>query len=117
MKQIIGPIIIITLAISAVSAQAADQDVRRHGAKGDGVTMDSAAFQKAIDEASAGGGGVVRVPPGKYLIANVALKSNVTLRLDKGATLLGSTDSKDYPNVTTPSILTAKDAEHVGIEG
>ena len=56
---------------------------------GDGVTKDTAAFQKALDECSAAGGGEVVVPAGNYLIGSIALKSNATLRLEKDANLIG----------------------------
>ncbi|MEV3913791.1 glycosyl hydrolase family 28 protein [Streptomyces canus] len=67
-------------------------DVRDYGAKGDGSANDTPAVNKAITAASsAAGGGVVRFPPGDYKAKNtVHMKSHVTLRLDKGATLQGS---------------------------
>src|SRR5688572_25133569 len=40
-------------------------DVTDHGAVGDGVTVDTAAIQAAVDEAAARGG-IVRFPPGHY---------------------------------------------------
>ncbi|MCC5850307.1 MAG: hypothetical protein JJU29_19655 [Verrucomicrobia bacterium] len=46
-------------------------NVRDTGAKGDGVTDDSAAFRMAIDQAAARGGGTVLVPPGTYLLNEV----------------------------------------------
>jgi hypothetical protein len=42
-------------------------DVRDHGATGDGVTPDNAAFVAAVAAVQAGGGGIVYVPPGRYL--------------------------------------------------
>ncbi|WP_405674125.1 glycosyl hydrolase family 28 protein [Streptomyces canus] len=67
-------------------------DVRDYGAKGDGSANDTPAVNKAITAASsAAGGGVVRFPPGDYKARNtIHMKSHVTLRLDKGATLQGS---------------------------
>jgi hypothetical protein len=41
--------------------------VREFGAKGDGVTDDTAAFQAALDKAGKEGGGVVHAPRGNYL--------------------------------------------------
>ncbi len=65
-------------------------DVRTFGAKGDGVTIDSPAIDKAIAEASAKGGGVVWFPRGTYASYTIHLKSNVTLYLDRGAVLLAA---------------------------
>lgn len=62
------------------------------GAVGDGKTMNTAALQKAIDATPAGG--VLEVPSGTFVSGAVNLKSNMTLKLDAGATLLG-TDSVD----------------------
>ena len=72
-------------------------DVRSFGAKGDGQTLDTRAIQAAIDSASACGGETVVLTPGKYLSGTLVLKSNVTLHIERGATLLGSTQFSDYP--------------------
>lgn len=42
------------------------QDVRRHGAVGNGATRDDAAFQAAVDNLPESGG-IVHIPPGTYL--------------------------------------------------
>jgi len=58
-------------------------DVRKTGAKGDGITDDTRSFQNAIDSVASSGGGTVFVPGGKYFIdgdVSVKLKSHVTLR-------------------------------------
>jgi len=74
-------------------------DPRGFGAKADGVTKDTAAIQAAIDSCARRGGGTapetVRLTPGTYLSAPIVLRSNITLELDKGATLLGSADHAD----------------------
>ncbi|MGH7994637.1 MAG: glycosyl hydrolase family 28-related protein, partial [Limisphaerales bacterium] len=72
-------------------------NVRAYGATGDGVTKDTAAFQKALDACAAAGGGEVIVSAGNYLIGSIELKSHTTVRLDQGAHLLGSSDLDDYP--------------------
>ncbi len=60
------------------------------GAKGDGVTLDTNAINRTIDAAAGGGGGTVFFPAGIYLSFSIRLKSNITLHLDNGATLLAA---------------------------
>ncbi|MBI3849317.1 MAG: hypothetical protein HY298_03345 [Verrucomicrobia bacterium] len=43
--------------------------VRDFGAKGDGTTDDTAAFQRALDAATKAGGGIVHAPRGNYFFA------------------------------------------------
>ncbi len=74
-------------------------DVRYYGAVGDGRSLDTPAIQSAIDACHAQGGGTVVVPPGSYVTGAIFLRSNLTLYLDAGATLLGSEDPTDYPIV------------------
>jgi len=74
-------------------------NVRTFGAAGDGTTKDTAAFQQAINACADAGGGVVSVPAGDYLIGSIELRSYTTLRLEKGAHLIGSPDLADYPVV------------------
>ncbi len=71
-------------------------DVRDFGAKGDGVDMDTAAIQSAIDRCSEYGGGTVLFPSGKYLTGTIYIKSNVTVHLQADATVLGSVKIGDY---------------------
>jgi polygalacturonase len=72
-------------------------NVRDLGATGDGKTKDTLAIQQALDRCVLLGGGEVLVPPGEYLTGALVLRSNTTLRLDEGASLLGSPDIADYP--------------------
>jgi len=71
-------------------------DVRTFGAAGDGKTLDTAAITKAIGAANSAGGGTVLFPPGTYLSGTLELLSNVTLYLEAGSVIEGSTDVKDY---------------------
>jgi len=73
-------------------------DVTSYGAVGDGKTSNTRPIQKAINAASEAGGGTVYVPPGVYLSGTIYLRNKITLHLSVGATLLGSTDLKDYPS-------------------
>ncbi|MCR5717047.1 MAG: glycoside hydrolase family 28 protein [Lachnospiraceae bacterium] len=72
-------------------------DVTQFGAVGDGITLDTAALQQAIDTCYANGGGTVVLPGGKtYKCGSLVLKSNVELHLESGARLLASDNMADY---------------------
>ena len=60
------------------------------------VSGDGAAIQAAIDQAAQTGGGRVVVAPGDHPCASLRLRSHVTLHLEKGARLVGSTKPEDY---------------------
>ena len=123
--------LLITLALPAafatISASAhgssATCNPRAYGAKGDGVTKDTAAIQEAIDVCEGRGGGTVRLIAGTYLSAPIALGSNITLQIDKGATLLGSSDHGDYPPIQEfrrpglQALVSATNASNVAIRG
>ena len=56
-------------------------NVKDHGAKGDGKTDDTAAFQRALDAAGKAGGGTVYAPVGNYLFAGqLNVPNAVTLK-------------------------------------
>jgi polygalacturonase len=78
-------------------AASASLSVLDFGARADGVTKDTAAFQKALDACASRGGGTVLVPKGIYLIGSIVLGSNTVLRLENRANLCGSSDPEDYP--------------------
>jgi polygalacturonase len=79
-------------------------DVREFGAVGDGVALDTQAIQKAVDACARAAGGKVYLQGGTFLSGTIRLKSNVTLYVEAGATLLGSRNIADYPDIT-PKIL------------
>ena len=58
-------------------------------------------INKVIDRCSAEGGGRVVIPAGTWLTGPITLKSNVNLHLEEGATLLFTSDLKEYPLVYT----------------
>jgi polygalacturonase len=103
-------------------------DVRDYGAKPDGKTMCTKSIQKAIDECAKNSGGTVYFPPGTFLSGTIYMKSNVTLRLDTGSTLLGSPSLKDYPptvqafrsytdNYTDKSLIYGEKLKRIAITG
>jgi polygalacturonase len=84
------------ITVTPTSTVFGNVNVRSLGATGNGTVKDTAAFQKALDSCARAGGSV-SVPAGKYLIGSVVIGSRTTLRLDKGAVLVGSPDANDYP--------------------
>jgi polygalacturonase len=71
-------------------------DMRSFGAKGDGITLDTAAVFSAIADCVKRGGGTVYFAPGRYVIGTVQLFSHIHLLLESGAALVGSHDIHDY---------------------
>lgn len=72
-----------------------------YGAKGDGLTLNTDAFRKAIEACSAKGGGNVIVPDGNFLTGPIYLKSNVNLHLEDKAVIEFTHDLEKYPLVLT----------------
>ncbi|MBN2292165.1 MAG: glycoside hydrolase family 28 protein [Pirellulales bacterium] len=61
------------------------EDIRDHGAIGDGKTLCTKAFAKAIETCARQGGGRVLIPKGVWLTGPIHLKSNIELRMSEGA--------------------------------
>lgn len=76
-------------------------DIRDFGGVGDGVTLNSEAFAKAIDALAEIGGGRLVVPTGVWLSGPITLKDNIDLHIRPDAILLFSTDRDLYPIVET----------------
>ena len=72
-------------------------NVMDFGARADGRTLDTKAFQDAVDRCSDEGGGLVFVPEGRYLLGSLWLKSDIVFCLDAGAELIASLNPADYP--------------------
>jgi len=84
------------VCLLAASASAAVFDVKTYGAKGDGQSQDRDSINKAIEAASAAGGGTVEFGPGTYISGSIRLRSNITLRLEPGTVIEASSDAKEY---------------------
>ena len=67
-------------------------DLADIGGTGDGVTLNTAAFAKAIAAISEKGGGELVVPPGIWLTGPIKLCSNLNLHLERGALIKFSGD-------------------------
>lgn len=99
---------------------AGDINVRDYGAKGDGVTDDTAAINAAITAANAKGGGTVYVPDGIYKIpmktyTNVNVLSNVKLQLADNAVIKGHYDAAAYDS--NHAVVRVRDQRNVEITG
>lgn len=95
----------------------------------DGKTLCTSQLQQAIDRIAKKGRGTLVLTPGTYLSGSIFLKSGVTLKLEKGAILLGSTNPYDYQLVDVNvsgddtrhdnacmALVMAQNAQHIAIE-
>ena len=95
----------------------------------DGKTLCTSQLQQAIDQIAKKGRGTLVLSSGTYLSGSIFLKSGVTLKLEKGATLLGSANPYDYKLVDVGvsgddtrhdnacmALVMAQDAKHIAIE-
>ncbi|QMW04332.1 glycoside hydrolase family 28 protein [Spirosoma foliorum] len=75
--------------------------ISKFGAVADGLTLNTIAINKAIEQCNRAGGGVVLVPRGLWLTGPIALKNNVNLHLAKGALVQFTNQRTAYPLVNT----------------
>ncbi len=119
--------VIMLLAVS-VSALAERVDMKQAGAITDGKTINTQLINSTIERLAGEGGGTLFFPAGRYLTGPIRLKSNITLELEAGATLLFSTNFDDYlPFVEVrhegvmmksfSPLIYATDAENITIKG
>lgn len=87
MNRIFSTLLSLLLALN-ISAQY--YNVKDFGAKGDGHTIDSESINSAINKAAANGGGTVYIPAGDFLCFSIRLKSNITLHIAQGATIIAA---------------------------
>ena len=97
------------------------------GGVGDGITLNTEAFAKAIDALSKKGGGKLVVPQGVWHTGPIVLKSNIELHLKSGAVILFAADESLYPIIETSfegldtrrlqSPIYAKGATNIAITG
>ena len=106
MRKVI--VILFLLPFVSLFVNARDFDVRRYGAKGDGVRKDTKSIQKAIDACSKAGGGRVVLSNGIFLTGPVKLKDGVDFHIEESAKLRASPDIADFPDW--------KDVKHVRSE-
>jgi len=106
---------------------ARDVRITDHGARGDGVTLNTDAIAAAIEACRRAGGGRVVVPRGVFVTGPIELKSRVALHLERGALLRFSPRFEHYALVRTSyegadrvratSPIWARGAEDIAITG
>ena len=102
-------------------------NLKDFGAIGDGSTLCTDAFKKAIDALAQKGGGKLVVPQGVWFTGPITLKSNINLHIEKGGIILFSADVNLYPLVETSfegldtrrcqSPISGRNLENVAITG
>jgi len=121
-------IVVILLVSLNACLRSSGYSLTRFGALGDGENLDTEAIQSAIDACAESGGGTVNFPAGSYLSGTLMMKDHVNLHLQEGATLLGSTNPEDYPEIKTrirsyyekivlKSLIFGEDLSYVSITG
>lgn len=109
-------LLVVIVCFNAVSA--ADYKASLFGVKSDGITLNTRSIQKAIDFISEKGGGRLVFYVGRYLTGTLQLKSNVTIQLEEGAVLVGTTSVYDYfPVKGTKALISAAGQQNIGITG
>jgi polygalacturonase len=89
------------------------KNILEYGAVPNGKTLNTKAIQQAIDDVFRAGGGLVYAPPGTFLTGGIVLKSRITLYLEAGCVLLGSTSNDDYEVHAGPPELGDAGARHL----
>lgn len=102
-------------------------NVMNYGAVADGMTLNSNAINKTIEECFKQGGGTVLIPRGSFVTGPIIMKSNINLHLAKGALVIFSPDFNQYPLVVSTfegveaarcqSPVTAEYLENIAITG
>lgn len=113
--------------IKAPEFKTKDYNIKEFGAVGDGTTLNTEAFQKAINKCSENGSGRVIVQSGIWLTGPIVFKSNVNLHLMQGAHIQFSRNFDLYPlidgyfegitQVRCQSPLSGFNLENISISG
>jgi polygalacturonase len=88
-------------APAAVTIPQTEVRLTDFGGTGDGVALNTDAFERAIAALDAGGGGRLTVPAGVWYTGPIVMRDNIELHLAEGALIVFSTDKNLYPIVRT----------------
>ncbi|MGF7148020.1 polygalacturonase [Sphingomonas zeicaulis] len=91
------------------------EDVRKHGARGDGKAIDSPAINRAIEAAAKRGGGTVLVPPGRYLCFSIRLRDDIELILSAGTVIVAADPDTYGANYDPPENYLEEQFQDFGI--
>ena len=89
-------LLITVILIASNVAASSSVNIKKYGAKADGKTLNTAAINTAIEACANQGGGTVVIPSGVYLTGTIHLKSHVSLYLEEGAVIKGTSDLDLY---------------------
>jgi polygalacturonase len=118
LMKILNSIIITIILLATISLSARDFNASLFGIRSDGTTNNTGSIRKAIDYINENGGGVLVFYVGRYLTGTVQLKSNVSIRLEEGAILVGSASIYDYSGLNgNKALLVADGEQNIGISG
>ena len=93
LKHFLSVIMLLAVTTTALAERV---DMKQAGAVTDGTTVNTRLINSTIERLAGEGGGTLFFPAGRYLTGPIRLKSNITLELEAGATLLFSTNFDDY---------------------
>ena len=88
--------------VSAPVIPANEVNLTEVGGVGDGVTLNTEAFENGIKKLQKKGGGRLTVPQGVWLTGPIQLKDNIELHLDKNAIILMSPDKSLFVDPKKP---------------
>ncbi len=104
------------LSSSLISAK--DYNASLFGICSDGLTMNTKSIQYAINYIHDNGGGTLVFYVGRYVTGSIYMKSHVSIKLEEGAILVGSTNPLDYEMVNnTTAMILASEQSNIAITG
>jgi hypothetical protein len=121
--SIISAVVVIGSGAAFAETAPSDCSVRAFGAAGDGQKLDTTAINAAIQACHSRGGGTVVFDAGTYRTGTIRLLDNITLKLEPGSTILGSSDLRDYLRTEKASeerdtaLLLAENVHNIAIIG